>query len=261
MISHQTIDRQEIINLFHQLMQPNSQLRLLHVLGNAKLGKTHLVTKVFPKLAREMYRSHYAVLDLRNQTQTITDILHAICGLLNPDIPFRAYNTAHQEWISRPKVNVVGLQALLSFVQVKSESEADDRRKMIRHLITQFVTDLRNITDTPLLLLFDQVDDANEITRSWLLDTLLVQLVPLAHLRVVVAGRSIPEPSSSYSANCQSYELQPVWEEEAYIEYCRQIGVDLEENTIRDFARAFDYKPGQFADVMPKFLTRETAHG
>jgi hypothetical protein len=69
----------------------------------------------------------------------------------------------------------------------------------------------------------------------------------------VVAGRWVPEPHGSYAALTRSYELQPVREIHEYISYCRQIGAALGEQSIRDLALAFDYVPGSFADVMPKF--------
>jgi hypothetical protein len=90
---------------------------------------------------------------------------------------------------------------------------------------------------------------------------LLVQLAPLPHLRIVVAGRGVPEPHGSYAAFTRSYELQPVREIHEYISYCRQIGAALDEPSISTLALAFDYKPGAFADVMPKFTHQEAARG
>jgi hypothetical protein len=123
------------------------------------------------------------------------------------------------------------------------------------------VADVRGLTGVRVALLFDALDGADENTRGWLMDTLLVQLAPLAHVRIVVAARSLPETSSSYAALCRSYELPPVVEEEEYIAYCRQVGAQLVEQSIRDFARACDYKPGFFVDwAISKFIGREAAH-
>jgi hypothetical protein len=257
------INRQDAKDLFCQFMQPESEFRVLRLLGAAKMGKSHLVTKVFPALARQTYPYQVpcAVLDLRNQTQTVPDILHAACSLLRDNAPFSAYHAAHQEWLNRPKVEVKGLQAILSSLTIRAEEEGAESRRWSRHLTTQFVTDLRDLAHRPVVLLFDAVEGANESTQDWLMDTLLVQLAPLSHLRVVVAGRSVPEVRGSYAALSRSFELLPVREEGEYIAYCRQLGAELAEQSIRDFALAVNYTPGLFADLVPNFMHQETARG
>ena len=260
-----TINRQDSINLFHHLMQPDSEFHILRLLGGAKLGKTHLLTKVFPTLARQNYQAHYAVLDLRGgQAQTPTSILHTAYSQLGDPTTFPNYCAAYQELINRSKVQVTGLQAILALVQIRAIDETDESESVIRHLTSQFVADLRNLADSPLLLLFDAVEGADERTRNWLMDILLMQLSTLAHVKIVVAGRSVPEAYGSYTATCHSYELLPVDEEQAYVIYCREIGIgaELEEQSIRDMARVFDYKPGLFVDfVMPKYAPREAVYG
>jgi hypothetical protein len=159
-------------------------------------------------------------------------------------------------------VEVAGLRATLANVQIKQRDEAGEERRITRHLVDQFVADLRRSTDAPVVLFFDTVNDASATVCDWLMDTLLVQLSPLLHVRVVVAGRSMPEASGSYAALCCSYQLTPVEEDEAYITYCQQVGAVLVEQSIRDFARVFEYKPGLFVDyVLPKFVARKAAHG
>jgi hypothetical protein len=248
-----TIDQQDAIDLFHELMQPESPFRVLRLLGPAKMGKSHLVTKVFPNLAWDTYQAHRAVLDMRNQAQTITDILHAVYSSLGHDIPFPAYYATHQEWLGRSRVGVGNVQAVLSFLTIRAGEEEAESHRWARHLTAQVAVDLREVSNAQVVLLFDALDRASESTQGWLMDMLLVQLALLPHLRIVVAGRWVPEPHGSYAALTRSYELQPVREIHEYISYCRQIGAALGEQSIRDLALAFDYVPGSFADVMPKF--------
>jgi hypothetical protein len=111
---HITIDRQPAIDLFDQLLQADSQCRILRLTGEAKMGKSHLMAKVFPLLACEAHSARSAVLDLRNRTQSIPDILHAACGLLGGEADFPAYHAAYHEWLSRPRVEVKGLQRVAS---------------------------------------------------------------------------------------------------------------------------------------------------
>lgn len=255
-MSQKTIDRDSAISLFHQLMQSESEFRILRLVGEAKLGKSHLVTKIFPLLASQTYRAHYAVIDLRSQGQTIPDVLHTICGLLGGENVFPSYYDAYKEWIQRPKLNVSGLQAFFAHVDIRSESESDENR-MACYLVPSLIAGLGCLDDTQLLLLFDTLDTSGEKITSWLMNTLLVHLSALAHVRIVVAGRSVPEACGSYATICRSYSLLPVVEEDAYVVFCRELGIgtDLEDQTIRAMARLFDYKPGLFVDfVIPKFM-------
>lgn len=258
-MSHTTIDRQDCINLFHQLMR-GDPYRILRLLGESKLGKSHLLTKVFPVLAQQDYQAHCAVFDLRNSAQTAIDILDVACSHLGGHAAFPKYYTTYQEWNNPSQVQVKGLQAFFSSVHITLTPETNESM-MIRQLTSRFIADLRNLTGSTVLLLFDTVEGANESTRNWLMDTLLVQLSALTHVRTVVAGCSVPEACSSYTAICCNHELKTVKRKEEYIAYCREVGVDLVEQSVQALARAFDYKPGLFAETMPKFLPREVIYG
>lgn len=85
---------------------------------------------------------------------------------------------------------------------------------------------------------------------------LLIPLSRLGHLRVVLAGRSLPQAHGSYRVLCQDYQLQPVKDMEAYVEYCKNSNLTLTEQSISVLAQAFDYIPGLFAEVLPKFIHR-----
>ena len=103
------IDREDVLNLFHQLVQPNSRFRIIRLSGDAKTGKSHLLTKVFPTVAQQQYGYKYAILDLRNRAQNVIEFLHMICGLLGDNSDFPDYYACYKQWMSRPnKVDVQG---------------------------------------------------------------------------------------------------------------------------------------------------------
>ncbi len=240
--------------LFRLLMLPGSQTKVLRLLGEAKLGKSHLLTNIFPRLAEKDFQARYAILDLRNTAHTTHDILHMICAQLN-GLTSDYYYSAYQEWINRPKIGIQQLYAIFSHVHISAKNSANDLRQGENSLLTAFIKDLNTLDDKPLLLFFDSVDRADESIQIWLMDTLLVHLSSLPHVRVVVAGRSLRKPSGSYAASCRSYQLLPVQDIEAYISYCKKVNIVLAEQSIRDFALAFSYKPGIFVDyVLPTFM-------
>src|SRR5262249_17827025 len=157
---------------------------------DGKMGKTHLLTLVLPALAKRDYQARWALLDLNYPLATVPDILSQACVQLG-DHSFHEYYAAEQAWMNRLEGDVNGLAAHLS-----------------RILTLQFLKGLNQLTDCPLLLLFDSLEKASEEMQRWLMKTLLVSLSRLKHIRVVLAGRSLPEPDGSYHTLCLSHQLQ-----------------------------------------------------
>jgi hypothetical protein len=178
------IDREEAVAHFRALIDPVTPLRVLRLLGGAKMGKTHLLTKVFPSLA-EQHGSVCAVLDLRNKQQTIIDHLHHACERLGWS-HFPKFDHSYTTWITQPQIQINGLQGVFSFFSLRSRGREDDTARWIPHLTRCFVDDLRQMHHPQLVLIFDQVDDAAPQTQTWLMDTFLGQVQGLAHIRVVV---------------------------------------------------------------------------
>lgn len=247
MLNVETINTHEAVDLFLQLMQPTSDIRILHLLGDGKMGKSHLLTKVFPSFARR-YQVHCAILDLRNQMYAVPDILHLACSYF-PPANFGGYYAAHDKWIIQPKVKVENVLAIGSRLDFSAKDIPNATLDRDRLLTTQFVNDLRKL-DVRTLLLFDSFNHASENVQAWLMHMLLPQLSSLDLVRVVVAGRSLPEANGSYTNRCRSYQLKPVTDEDAYIPYCRNLKVTLGEEAIRVLAKAFDYNPGLFAEIV-----------
>lgn len=91
------IDRIDAVQLFRELIDPNSPQRFLRLLGEAKMGKSHLLTRIFPKIAAEQ-GFDCVVLDLRNQQITIVEHLHQIRNNLGRD-RFLHFDAAYNEWM------------------------------------------------------------------------------------------------------------------------------------------------------------------
>ncbi len=229
-------------------------MQVLCLVGEGKMGKSHLLTKIFPVLARD-YDARYAILDLRNESDTILDLLHLVCSQLTPH-DFTHYYTAHNLWADRLSINVEHITTILTRLNIHSRDSVEATQSRNRHLTTQFVQDLSELADAPLLLLFDSVECATEGKQFWLMHSILPQLSPFGHIKVVVAGRSLPAIHGSYAANCRKCRLASIEDDSAYVAYCQQLHLRgrLGEQTIRDFAFACDYTPGLFAELVFKFM-------
>lgn len=259
-ILRETINRQDAIDKFQELLKLKSSFRFLWLTGDEKSGKTHLVTKVFPAIVQKSDGVQCAVLDVSEESTT-SDILNSASAQLGGSSIFVQCYEAQVELMSRPRIEVKGLRAVFSNLQFRSEG-VSERQSSTHYLVSRFVGDLGQLGDVPVVFLIDVSHLAKESTKAFLANTLLVHLAGVPHVRAVVACRELPAPSGSYAAEWDGFKLQPVEEEEAYIAYCREIGADLDEQWIRRVAYMFDYMPGLFVDrVRPKFGRAEVARG
>jgi hypothetical protein len=226
------------------------------------MGKSTFLTKVFPALA-DRHAVRYAGVDMRNAAQSPAELMHVLCSQLDVD-HFPGFDQAYTELLDQQRANVQVNRCMAIFSRVDISSRAGDNEPsalITPHLTRKFVDDLRGLNDRMVLLLFDTTEQANPITQSWLFNDLLGRLRPLTHLRVVIAGRQLPEAASSYAATCHRYKLRPVLEAEAYIRYCRAIGSRLDEPNIRLLAHNSGYTPDVFANTAKLFVPQERSHG
>src|SRR6266571_4614489 len=125
-MSCETINRQVIIAEFHRLMETSNRMKVLRLIGKEKMSKTHLLTKVFPTLARQAYQASCAILDLRNQSHTVPDFLHSACSQLGIQKD-GFYYTAYQAWINRPKkVTLKQLLVLMASINISIQDTNRD---------------------------------------------------------------------------------------------------------------------------------------
>jgi hypothetical protein len=247
---YKTIDTNEVVARFQHLMQPSSHIRMLRLVGETKMGKSHLLAKVFPSIVEQDDGTRHAILDMRNRMHTVPDILDMACSSLGLE-KFGFYSAAHCEWNSKLRGKTRRSQPNQGTEQSISEhTQARDR-----DLTLQFVKDLFKLDDKFLLFLFDSVSNANDYMQSWLANIFLPHVSRIVHVRTVVAGRSLPDPDSSYAICCEDYRLQAITNVDDYVNYCRGLNALLGEQSIRDFAYACDYVPGMFVElVYPKFI-------
>src|SRR5690348_7230328 len=124
-MSYETIDTDKAIEVFDELMKPSRWMQVLCLSGEGKMGKTHLLTKVFPERACSYARC--IIIDLRNPMDTIPDILHAICDQLGQQA-CSGYYAAHNGWMGRPRVNLEHIVTILSHLSIHSRESIEDIR-------------------------------------------------------------------------------------------------------------------------------------
>jgi len=254
------IDREEVVELFHRLLDPFRTKRIIRLVGDPKMGKSHLLTKVFPILAHQ-YKTRCVILDLRSREQNIIRHLYNACGLLG-DTHFKTFTEEYYAWLNQPQTSPSDLQSLLSSIAVWARKNKATTEDMVYRLTYCFINDLRQLDAYPLVLIFDTVNNATNATQKWLMDDLLVQLYQLPHVCIIIGGRTLPEASGTYASACYDYTLRPVEKVDAYIRYCQEVNANLPEQEIPNLAKVVAYTPGRFAEAIEaRFPNRSIING
>lgn len=246
-----TIDREEAIALFQQILAPSSPARILRLSGTEKMGKSHLM-RLYRHIAQDDYHALCALVDVRAATLNYSDILHQFSQQLG--IPLPVYQSARDDLSRRLEKNAGSLTQFLN--KLSSVTRDDESTRHTRHRLTAaFVQDLRALSPSlTIVLLLDSLDQAGLDIQNWIIDDLLTALCPLEHTRVVLAGRQLPPSSGAWLDLCCSHELQPVAPAH-YRHYCDTIGIPLAEDQLELLHCVLDGKPGQLVDMTPKLLT------
>ena len=246
-----TIDHRHVMDAFHALLDPGGAVRVLRVLGEAKLGKSHLLTKVLPALAAAA-GAGTTVCDLRSPSQGPIDHLLYLRQALY-DLAWPRFDPIYADYRQRPQSAGADLNAILAAMAQRGQEEREAAR-WATPLTQAFVADLR-AGGQPRVLVFDSVEQAAGATQAWLMDVLLAQLASAPTVRVAVGGRQLPEAPGSYAACCRSCALHPVVEEKHYVDYCRTVQArSLPEDHIPTLMRALGFSPGAFAEAIVPFI-------
>src|SRR5205807_686581 len=111
------------------------------------------------------------------------------CSQLDPE-GFSNYHGAHDQLVGQSGVNMQNITTFFSHLIVHSRESTEANRSKNRHLTAQFVKDLGKLNSVPLLLLFDSIECITEGKQVWLMHSLIPQLTPYKHIKIVLAGRS-----------------------------------------------------------------------
>jgi hypothetical protein len=252
--SNHTIDTHEAVKLFHHLMEPESvrqeqPFRIFCLTGQANMGKSHLLKKVFPTLAQHTYHAHYILIDLRDYPiSSVPDVLNAICTQLDPGT-CTTYTHSYQKMLKESGADLMSVLSDFSYLDSSAKAATTIQRQNDR-LTTHFMLDLNKLQEKTLVFFFDSIDLATEQIQSWLLQSFLAKLSLLPYVRIVVAGRILPEIPADYVDLHRMHPLVAVREEAEYIAYCQRTQVKINEREIAAAMRSCDYTPGIFINYL-----------
>jgi hypothetical protein len=180
-------------------------------------------------------------------------VLQTIVAQFGPD-NFPAFNQAYLQYLNRPVIQADTFAGVAAQVSSRAAHAGAPPDPFDQYLAAQFAADLRQLAPRPYLLLFDALNQAPPTLHAWLINTILVQLAPLSHIRLVIAGQEAPSPPAPFTDPHRAYRLGPVEDEQEYIAYCRRLQATLVEQSIRDFAAGVRYTPGLFAELVFNYI-------
>lgn len=241
------IDRVPPISLFRDMLSGAQQLRILRILGEAKMGKSRLIRE-YRRIVIQEWNGHCALVDhYRSKLQSYDDILHTIVQQLGSQ-HFPNYQAVYNELVNQAKVDIKGLAALFSTISVNTSGRNEARQW--RKLTMAFLEDLQKTSSiAPIVLLFDAFEKSDEQVQSWLYEHFMTGIYQMPHVWIVVAGQQIPSPLLTWEHTCHTYLLPPVSIDD-HRAYCAEIGAELSDDFIEKCHKMFQGKPGLIVEFV-----------
>ena len=245
------IDRLPAINKFMIMLEGSSNKRILQIKGIEKMGKSRLLRE-YRKLS-EKQKKHCALIDLRSQFQSCSDIIFQI----TQQLPFSSWNNfieTQNQLRSAAKVEIKGIYLLLSAMSINiSDQKKEDNDNYDRQRITSaFCRDLHSANLTsPLIILFDTFESSPPEIQYWLNEQFLAAVLQVPYIYLVFAGRSLPDLQSNWEDICDLYVLPPATLED-HVTYCNSLGIKTSKEIIEAFYGVFEGVPGLFAEYASK---------
>jgi hypothetical protein len=258
-----TINRRECITLFETIVQRNSQKRILLIKGEEGMGKTHLLASVFKVIAENVYHAHCINIDLKLDGQTI----YSIIANARKDLGDKGFFLYHiKSLVRRRNPNQIVMDNIYMVDSQLTASIIDDSIALNyqRQILDQTTFLMRDISRLSKQVLVFFIDNANvkavsKETLEWLVNTFLKQLSKESHVRIVMAGSSLPEVHLGYLSLCESCDLSEVRELEAYMTYCENAPIKFGEEAIEAIAIISDHRPGFFVNNIRKVTSFKQA--
>jgi hypothetical protein len=238
------MNRKGEVRLYRQMLGQEIPERVTLIEGVAKMGKSRLLRE-FRRIARQEYKVPCALVDIRTRGRNYRDILKLAGQEL--DYPLQRYEelAGRLQSGTSARSGGAGVDNLLHAVQQHGDSTAQVQQQ----LLTQaFVDDLTIISArTQIVLILDAFEQANESTRHWIADELLIRLYRLPNVVTVIAGREIPALETTWEDYAITSVLTKVTLED-FQAYCNDIGSKIPDEQIPMLYQGFDGSPGNFAE-------------
>jgi ATP/maltotriose-dependent transcriptional regulator MalT len=244
-------DRDHELQLFSRLIIDQSRERILLLEADAGMGKTTLLKEFMLRCPSEIT---YAPIDLKGGTSGLHDIFYRLCDALGSDhFPAFQARVEHLGQVVLHKNTIIGRADIAVALQTPDQGDRLARRA---ELTRAFFDDLRPLKRR-LLMIFDTFDEAAPDVQEWLQSSFLAFAHRTPHLRVIVAGRQVPEDSIEWATCCIRHRLAAVCEPELWQLYADRRGaVFHSQEWIAAFCDLLEGHPLEMAKAIARYIPR-----
>lgn len=247
---YNTINTEYAISDFCEMLNPESNKRIMHIWGDSMMGKSHLTEKVFPLIARN---AHVKIIASRIEFAGFEgDEIDLMCQImaLFPDPKSDCPSFTQQR------------ESFLSFLEQTSKATIsqsnafDFRQRRSDHcnaMALALVSDLRKHEDAHFVFLFDAVNNIPSGLRDWLLKKFIIHISQLRNIRVVITSKEPVDLSYIQPHLCLIHRLQVIQNIKPFVEYCQRHDMHIKIHEIRTIVYAARFNPGQFLILANEF--------
>jgi hypothetical protein len=196
-------DHRPARDAFEELIAPNPPLRILLLHGpQPESGKTRLLDHCFAKPAFDVDNVR---IDMKEVAHPADELLQMLWLKFRDRLPHLA---AARRDRAGPLVQVannwqIGVNRMSVAITVDPETERSG-------LIEAFFVDAAELS-TPFLIAIDSFERSSQEVKHWVAGPFLTRVAQAKAVRVVIAGREVPEVSGRWSAYCGPVQrLEPV---------------------------------------------------
>ena len=248
MSDHFIVDRLTALDLFEKIITGQRAERILRITGPGKIGKSHLLRE-YRTRAITQHNHRVVTVKLGNTLPDPPDILYNIRTQLRP-LNFPKFIPAHDQY-SQTKIEIKEVNAIFSKLSAQTSEHKNSDQYRHRQLTEAFLDDLATLSDHPILLCFDTFDQAQSL-HGWFQEHFLTGLCHFKNLSVIVAGRTLPDPSPAIEHHCVNHNLEPLT-----IQHYQQIrdkfDLDLPDVALEAIHKMCSGRPGDIIDSVPLF--------
>lgn len=240
--SYNTINTEYAIDDFCEMLKHDSPKRVMHIWGDAMMGKTHLSRDVFPAIAKN---AHKNIIHSRIEFGGSEDEIDLMCSVLasfpNPEIVCPSFTQQHNSF--KAYVENIGKTTI-------SQNNFLDLKQLYsvyrNEMIVALIDDLRRHEEINFVFIFDAVNNIPSVFRDWLLNKFVFYMSQLKNVRIVITSKEQVDLTCVHSHLCILHPLRPIKKIKPYVEYCQRHEMHMKTHEIRTIVTLAGHNPGQF---------------
>jgi len=222
---------------FNALLQKDCNKPILLFKGESGTGKSTLLKNCRTLIQKDI---HQVSVDLRN-TSNVMQIFYKLVESLTLE-HFDNFKQHLDEITRQLNINVNGNTqgGVGNIINIECENAALEQRAERYTVLTNAWTKEINNLHNPCVLLIDVYEQANSEIKRWIDGDLLSCAADSRQMRVVIAGKSVPE-SFEWDYRCELKELYGVPEAEEWLPVVKAMGRRIPAQNPIDFLAGICY--------------------